>query len=200
MRLLLASASPRRAQLLRQVGYDFEVEPASIDESVRSGEAAPEYVRRMALGKAQRAVDKLSPEDDPNDDTVVVAADTVVVRDGEILGKPSSREDGVRMLLSLSDRAHEVLTGLCVARGSERRVVCCETRVWFRAIDASEAQRYWETGEPSDKAGGYGIQGIGGIFAQRIDGSYSSVVGLPLAELEQLLTDVGLNCWLQRMR
>lgn len=194
MRLVLASASPRRAELLRQIGLPFETRPVDLDESLLPGESAEEYVVRLAVAKAEAAFAELA---DP-DATVCLGADTTVVLDGRILGKPAGREEGVAMLLALAGRSHSVLTGIAARGPDGLRSRCVATAVRFRRIPRREAEAYWATGEGADKAGGYGIQGIGGIFAVSIRGSYSAVVGLPLAETEQLLRDSGLDTWRER--
>ncbi len=188
-RLTLASGSPRRAQLLEQIRIPFHVRAPDVDESPRPREAPAAYVERMARTKA-RAV--------PADGGVVLAADTVVVLDGQILGKPGDGEEAVRMLTSLGGRAHQVLTAIAVTDGRRvaSEVVAC--RVRFVPVDEALARAYWRTGEGADKAGGYGIQGIGGILAESIEGSYSAVVGLPLAETERLLVRFGVDTWRHR--
>jgi septum formation protein len=188
--LVLASASPRRAALLSQLGLVFTVNAGDIDETRRPGEAAAEMVRRLALTKAEAAA--------RGETLPVLGADTEVVVDGTVLGKPADRAEGLRMLTQLSGRAHEVLTAIALVHGSRREVRLSRSTVTFRAISAAEAQAYWASGEPRDKAGGYGIQGIGGIFAERIEGSYSGIVGLPLAETEALLQAFGVDTWQYR--
>jgi septum formation protein len=182
-RLVLASQSPRRRELLEQLGLALEVRPARTDESVLPGEAARDYVLRVAREKA-RAV--------PGD--VVVAADTAVVLDGEVLGKPRDREDARRMLRALSGSAHEVLTGVCVRRPAVRLELAqvVSTAVRFAPLGAAAIEWYVSTGEPLDKAGAYAIQGAGGAFVLGVDGSVSNVVGLPLAETADLLRRAGL--------
>lgn len=189
MQLILASASPRRVELLNLLGLTFLQQPADIDESLTTGEAPDAYVRRMALEKASLVAGKNTA------DMVVIGADTTVLVDDRILGKPKDRADGLAMLQLLSGRSHQVLTGLCVLRGEHQQLAVVESQVWFRVIDDAEAERYWASGEPADKAGGYGIQGIGSIFVERIDGSYSGVMGLPLAALETQLRAVGFDFW-----
>lgn len=184
--IVLASGSPRRAELLRQIGLPFVVRPPDVDESLRPGESPERYVERLAIGKARAVV----AEDGP-----ALGADTAVVVDEEILGKPADRASAIDMILRLSGRTHRVLTGVAVTDGRAVRSCVVAADVTFRAITRDEAAAYWETGEPRDKAGGYGIQGIGGIFAQSINGSYSAVVGLPLAETEALLHAIGVNTW-----
>lgn len=188
--LVLASASPRRAALLSQLGLVFTVNAGDIDETRRPGEAAAEMVRRLALTKAEAAA--------RGETLPVLGADTEVVVDGTVLGKPADRAEGLRMLTQLSGRAHEVLTAVALVHGSRREVRLSRSVVTFRAISAAEAEAYWASGEPRDKAGGYGIQGIGGIFAERIEGSYSGIVGLPLAETEALLQAFGVDTWQYR--
>lgn len=188
--LILASASPRRAALLGQMGLRFEVRAADVDESRRRGERPADYVARLAGDKARAG---------HLPGRVALGADTAVVVGRRILGKPADRDEGVAMLLALSDREHRVLTAVAGYDG-ERLLSCTVvTRVRFRAIPAWEADAYWATAEGADKAGGYGIQGIGGIFAERIRGSYSAVVGLPLAETEMLLREFGLDTWRERV-
>jgi septum formation protein len=186
--LVLASASPRRAELLRSIGARFAAEPADVDETPQRGERGTEYVVRLAGAKAGVAA---------GDDRLVVGADTTVVVDDEILGKPADRGDARRMLRRLSGRAHEVHTGLAVAAppAPDRHAVvvtaCVTTHVWLADLDATTIDWYVDTGEPLDKAGGYGIQGAAGLFVLYLHGSYQNVVGLPLADLDVLLGEVG---------
>jgi septum formation protein len=191
--VILASGSPRRAELLRQIGIAFEVRlpPIPVDETPLAGEPAADYVCRLARAKAA-AVAGTAPE------RVVLAADTTVVLDGRILGKPVDADEAVAMLLALQGREHEVLTGIAVDCAGGTRTMVVRTAVRFRAIDRVEAQAYWRTGEGADKAGAYGIQGIGAIFAEALEGSYSNVVGLPLAETERLLREAGVDTWSMR--
>ena len=186
--LRLASASPRRRELLRQIGVPHAIEVADVDESVRAGEGAAAYVERLARAKAE-AVWQRRP------DLPVLGADTTVVLDGASLGKPRDREHGLVMLKALSGREHQVLT--CVALVSEAGTRCMTStsRVCMRAVSAAERERYWDTGEPRDKAGGYAIQGLGAVFIEALHGSYSGVMGLPLFETAQLLAAAGLPCW-----
>jgi septum formation protein len=188
-RIVLASASPRRRALLAQIGLDVEVLAVEVDEAQRPGEAASAYVLRLAQAKAAAAARRVG------DRAVVIAADTAVVIDDLILGKPVDREDFEAMLTRLSGRSHEVLTGVTVSHVGQARSAVSRTSVRFRPIEPREIAAYWASGEPADKAGGYGIQGVGGIFVERLDGSYSGVVGLPLAETEQMLTELGVNLW-----
>lgn len=195
MRLILASGSPRRAELLTQIGLAHEVRPVALDETPRPEESPENYVVRLAAAKAAAAFGEVGAG--PGE-ALSLGADTAVVLDGRILGKPAGRDEGVAMLLALSGRSHRVMTGVAVhgERGCRTRLVV--TEVLFRDIEAPEAEAYFRTGEGADKAGSYGIQGIGGIFAVSIRGSYSAVVGLPLAETEQLLRESGLDTWRER--
>ena len=174
MRLVLASGSPRRRQLLGQLGFELEVRPSDIDEQVVPGEEPVAYARRLAVEKARAC---------PERHRVVVAADTVVHGGGVVFDKPRDAQDAVRILLELSGRVHTVTTGTCVRRGAEERTRTTSTRVRFRELSPVEVQGYVATGEPLDKAGAYGIQGVGGFLVASIEGSYSNVVGLPLAEV-----------------
>ncbi len=191
VQVVLASSSPRRAELLAAIGIRFTVMPASIDETVRSGESPVALVDRLAREKAGAVVRRAGG-------VPVLAADTIVVVDDEVLGKPRDQDDGMAMLARLSDRVHEVITAVAVASGDRTESRRTLTRVRFRVVDRAEAMAYWQTGEPRDKAGGYGIQGIGGIFVTHIEGSYSGVVGLPIAETDGLLRAFGVNTWRYR--
>lgn len=188
--LVLASGSPRRAALLRQLGLSFTVVVPEIDECPAAGETPYAYVWRMSAEKMDRARTMLAGQDD----TVIVTADTEVVLDETSLGKPADEADCVRMLLSLSGRRHAVMTGVTVAGPAGAATFVVETKVAFRPLTAAECSNYWATGEPGDKAGGYGIQGIGAIFVERIEGSYSNVVGLPLMEVAGRLEEQGISC------
>lgn len=188
--LYLASASPRRRELLLQIGVPHRRVDAPIDESVLPGETPAAYVERLARAKAAAGLAAL-----PVADACVLGADTAVVLDGRILGKPLDRADGLAMLAALSGRNHEVLTAVAVADASRCRAQVVSSRVHFRPIAPVEQQAYWDTGEPLDKAGGYAIQGLAAIFVDRLEGSYSAVVGLPLAETAALLGEFGIGCW-----
>ena len=187
-RIYLASASPRRRQLLEQLGMRFEVLVAKVDESPRPHEPPIDYVERLARAKAETALGRLGQSA-----VLVLAADTAVALDGAILGKPRDREDGLSMLARLSGRSHHVLSAVALARRGKLEVAVSESRVGFRAITSREAEAYWETGEPCDKAGGYGIQGQGAVFVERLEGSYSGVMGLPLFETAELLRRAGMS-------
>ncbi|HEX4299962.1 MAG TPA: nucleoside triphosphate pyrophosphatase [Gammaproteobacteria bacterium] len=186
--LYLASASPRRKQLLEQLGLRFEVVVADMDERLRPGEAAEDYVSRVAAAKAQAVVRRLGSPSLP-----VLAADTAVVLGGIILGKPKDRADGIAMLDRLAGRSHQVLSTVALWHSGGMRMAVSRSRVTFRTISPEEAAVYWASGEPADKAGGYGIQGLGGVFVESLDGSYSGVMGLPLFETAALLKDAGIH-------
>ena len=190
MHLILASASPRRLALLRQIGLEPAVRAADVDETPLPGESPGALVRRLARAKAEA----LGP---PGPEALILAADTVIDIDGRVLGKPAGREEGIAMLLALGGREHRVLTGLCLRRALGRRIatrnLLVSTRVRFGRVDAAAAARYWDGGEPAGKAGGYAIQGEGARFVAGIIGSYSNVVGLPLHESARLLAAAGLR-------
>jgi septum formation protein len=187
-RIVLASQSPRRAELLRMLGLQIEAIPADIDESYPAGESAAEHAERLAREKAQ-AVAAAHP------DAVVIGSDTVVVIEGELLGKPRDADDAARMLLRLQGRAHEVITGVAVCYGAAARVRSAVERVTvrFRPFGAATARAYAATGEPLDKAGAYGIQGRGSTLVEGIEGDYFAVMGLPICRLMALLAEVGLT-------
>ncbi len=193
MKLVLASASPRRAEILRNAGISFEVRPAVIDESPREGEGPEHYVLRLALEKARACADEQIDGRSISETTIFVGADTTVVADDEIMGKPASEEEARRMLRRLSGRMHEVHTGLALVRrpGAWERVVEEVTRVTFAQLSDAEIESYIATGEPFGKAGGYAVQGIAGRYVTRIEGCYFNVVGLPLARLYSLLREAG---------
>lgn len=179
-RLCLASSSPRRAALLRQLGVAFDSCHPQVDECRLPAEPARRYVRRVALAKAAAGAAQAGG-------VPVLAADTTVVLDGAVLGKPADASAGVAMLARLSGRAHHVLTALVVRKAQQVHCALSCSRVTFRDITPSEAAAYWRTGEPADKAGGYAIQGLGAIFVRELRGSYSGVMGLPLYETMRLL-------------
>jgi len=187
--LILASGSPRRADLLDRLCLKFQVCPPEIDETPLENEPVIDCVQRLAHLKATARI----PTDIP-----VLGADTVVVLGDAVLGKPESREHALDMLLSLSGRVHTVYTAVCVASSDRAQTILSHSEVTFRHISKQEAQAYWDTGEPRDKAGGYGIQGIGNIFVRKIEGSFSGIMGLPLCESEQLLREFGVDTWQHR--
>jgi septum formation protein len=190
MKLILASASPRRAEILRNAGTQFEIRKTDVDESRLADESPGDYVRRLALAKAVSAAAGNSNLDG---EALILGADTVVVMDADILGKPISPDDARSMLRRLSGRIHEVHTGLALLRlpGTLQRVVEEITRVHFASLTEQEIEDYIATGEPFDKAGAYAIQGIGGRYVTRIEGCYFNVMGLPLARLWSLLGEFG---------
>ncbi|MCG8415707.1 MAG: Maf family nucleotide pyrophosphatase, partial [Pseudomonadales bacterium] len=188
--LVLASASPRRSELLRQIGVEFEVLPQDIDESALAGETPELLVVRLSQQKAQAALTRCS------NDVVVLGSDTVVVLGEDILGKPRSAQEAESMLLKLAAKEHLVLTAVSVAKQGHQSTVLSKSTVRFRDIKKQEARAYWQSGEPEGKAGGYAIQGLGAVFVQSISGSYSGVMGLPLFETAQLLKEFDVPCWL----
>jgi septum formation protein len=188
-RIHLASASPRRSQLLRQIGVAHDVRPVDLDESRRAGESPRDYVLRLAQAKATAGAAM-------GLDMPVLAADTTVAIGEEIFGKPRDENDGIRMLAALSGKSHGVLTAVAVARQGRLETAISETRVTFRALSAAECRSYWASGEPMDKAGAYAIQGFGAVFIARLEGSHSGVMGLPLCETAALLDSAGVRRWL----
>lgn len=187
--LFLASNSPRRRELLEQVGVRYATVSVEVDESPLAGEAAEALVQRLALAKAEAG---LAMRPDGHQEPVL-GADTLVVLDNEPLGKPRDREAALAMLARLSGRSHQVMTAVALVTGNRREVVLQESRVRFREIAAEERAAYWASGEPADKAGSYGIQGHGALFVEYLEGSYSGVMGLPLFETAQLLARFGIN-------
>ena len=184
--IVLASASPRRRDILRTMGLSFISDPSNVDETVRDGALIDLVVRDLALAKARDVAHR-------HDGRLILAADTLVELDGRILGKPAGHEDAVRMLSLMAGRRHRVVTGIALldqASGKEtsRNV---ETMVTFRPMTESEIEAYVATGEPLDKAGSYGIQGLGAAFVDRIEGDYYNVAGLPVAALNELLEEAG---------
>lgn len=182
MRVVLASQSPRRRWLLASAGLEVEVRPVAVDETPAEGEPPAELAERLARAKAW--------EVDDDGDAPVVAADTVVSLRGEVLGKPLDDADARKMLRRLSGDEHDVLTGYCVRFRGQERAGVVRTQVWFRSLRDEEVERYIRSGEASDKAGAYGIQGEAGPFVDRLAGSYTNVIGLPLAEVLWELEDL----------
>ena len=189
--LYLASGSPRRRELLTQIGVPFTVVNAAIDETPQGDESPAAYVERLARGKAAAGLATLAG----TANTCVLGADTAVILDGRILGKPLDQADALAMLLALSDREHEVLTAIAVLDGLRCETRLVSSRVRFRKISTHEATTYWHSGEPQDKAGGYAIQGLVAVFVAGLNGSYSAVVGLPVCETAELLGHFGIPCW-----
>ena len=186
MRFILASASPRRSELLTRAGYEFDVVPADVDEHRRPDESPHDYVIRLAIDKASVVATQ-------NDGQVVIGADTVVVIEGMVLGKPKGPAEAAAMLRQLSGHTHEVLTGVAVRRDSICLSGAETTRVSFAALGADQIAWYVATGEPLDKAGAYGVQAIGSRFVTRLEGSYTNVVGLPVPLVDQLLSSPQLT-------
>jgi len=188
--LILASASPRRQQLLEQLGLTFSVAEQNIDESQHTGETPGLYVQRMAREKADSAL-RIHRQ---RENCVVIGADTIVVLNEVVMGKPRDELDARRMLLQLAGREHRVLSAVTVCSTNHSETSLSISRVQFRAISPLEAASYWQTGEPQGKAGGYAIQGLAAMFVKQLSGSYSGVMGLPLYETARLLDDFGISC------
>ena len=185
-RVVLASSSPRRRELLNLVGITHEVRPANLDETRRPRETPRRYAERLARGKASALAQR-----DPS--LITIGADTIVVVDRKILGKPVDETDAARMLRLLSGREHTVITAVAVAHGRELRSAVEQVRVKFRRLREEEIEAYIATGEPMDKAGAYGIQGFGATIVERVEGDYFAVMGLPLVRLVALLSDLGVS-------
>jgi septum formation protein len=192
-RLCLASMSPRRRELLHQIGVSHSVRAPHIDESVLPGEPAADYVVRMARSKALAG-------GAPSAGLPVLGADTIVLIDALILGKPAGAAEAVAMLERLSGRTHEVLTAVALANGATLAHRLSVSQVRLRHLSRAECIAYWESGEPHDKAGAYAVQGRGALFIEHLSGSYSGVMGLPLYETGQLLAEAGVPCWLDEAR
>ncbi|MBF9001365.1 Maf family protein [Vibrio nitrifigilis] len=180
-KLVLASGSPRRRELLTQLGYNFDVIVTDVEEARHEKESARDYVQRLSCDKALAGVALSAP------DSLVIGSDTIVVLGEQVLEKPSDFSDAQRMLRSLSGGVHQVMTAVTIANKQQHRSIVVVTDVWFKPLTDKEIEDYWLTQEPLDKAGSYGIQGIGGRFVTRIEGSYYAVVGLPLYETDQLI-------------
>ena len=189
-RIRLASASPRRSQLLHQIGVAHDVRPVDLDESRLAGESPRDYVLRLARDKAAAGATRQG--------LPVLGADTTVAIGDEIFVKPQDEEDAVRMLAALSGRTHDVLTAVALARDGRVETAISETRVKFRAISDAECRDYWASGEPVDRAGAYAIQGFAAVFVARLEGSYTGVMGLPLFETAALLDAAGVRRWRNR--
>lgn len=189
MALILASKSPRRRELLAQMGLtDFEIHPALGEELAQPDLTPPELVQALALHKAQEVAQTFAQSGD-----VVIGADTIVVLDGQVLGKPHDEAHALAMLTALSGREHHVYTGVAVLQDSRELAQVEDTAVWFRDASQAELNRYIATGEPMDKAGAYGIQGRGGLLVSRIEGDYTNVVGLPIVRLARMLAQFGVT-------
>jgi septum formation protein len=187
--LCLASASPRRRELLDQLAIPHVLAVPDLDEAVLPGEPATDYVVRMARAKVRI----VHPH---RTGLPVLAADTIVLLGDRICGKPADAEHGIAMLLQLSGRTHQVLTAVALAAAGEVNHRLSRSEVRFRHLSLAEAVAYWKTGEPRDKAGGYAVQGHGAVFIEHLSGSYSGVMGLPLFETAELLAAAGVSCWL----
>jgi septum formation protein len=188
--LHLASSSPRRREILTALGLDFTVKSSEVEEYRRADESPEQMVLRLATAKALAAEVETA--------RFVIGSDTAVVLGGEVLGKPRDRDDAVSMLLRLSGRRHSVVTGVALLGPDGVQTALSTTDVFFREIGRDEALAYWQSGEPRDKAGAYGIQGRGGVFVKSINGSYSGVVGLPVYETMRLLQNAGIDILLKR--
>lgn len=180
--IILASESPRRAELLRQIGLKFEIRPSAVDEGKEPKESLENYVKRVALSKAEKAAVG-------EKNAVIIAADTIVILSKKRLGKPESPESAIAMLNKLSGKCHKVMTGLAVidTQTGRKKTKIVATKVWFKRLTAEEIADYARSGEPLDKAGGYGIQGKAAVFVKKIEGDYFNVVGLPLNTLYEIL-------------
>lgn len=187
--LRLASSSPRRRALLEQIGVPHRVVDVDVNEGLLPGELPDAYVSRLAVAKARAAWQKLAP----GERLPVLGADTSVVLDDAILGKPRDEQHALVMLSRLSGRTHRVLSGVALIDEQAERIAVSETWVTFRALSPAERLAYWHSGEPRDKAGAYAVQGIAAMFIARLEGSYSGVMGLPLYETAQLLRDAGIH-------
>ncbi len=187
--LTLASASPRRAALLRQIGISFEIRPSHLPEQLLAHESAADYVQRLARSKAKAVQSGRLP---------ALGADTTVELNGHILEKPQNREQALAMLTQLQGTHHTVLTGVSICNRTREKTVLARAEVVFRRTEVEELQKYWQSGEPIDKAGAYGIQGIGAIFIAGICGQPSTVAGLPLVETNQLLCEFDIDVWQHR--
>ena len=188
--LILASASPRRSEILQQIGVDFQIVPANIDETPISQESPVDYVQRMAKEKAQHVINTIADSSTP-----VLGADTSVVLNSKIYGKPTNQEDGMAMLAALSGNTHQVLSAVAIGNKQHCMLRLSSTDVKFRDLDLKECLEYWNTGEPVDKAGGYAIQGLGAVFVEEISGSFSGVVGLPIEQTTRLLQAFNVPIW-----
>lgn len=187
MKIVLASQSPRRRQLLGQMGLEFTTQSPEIDESAFHGRDARDLVETLSREKARWVARQQTP------DTLVIGADTVVVLDGAILGKPRDGAEAQAMLAALSGRDHQVFTGVTLCQGDRILTQAEETQVTFRPLTGQEIRQYVSTGEPMDKAGAYGIQGLGALLAERLEGDYFNVMGLPLCRLGQMLSRFGVH-------
>ncbi len=190
--IVLASGSPRRAEIMKSIGLPCRIAPQAIDESLKKGEAATNYVERLSRDKAESARGEFGQ-------SAIIGADTVVVVGESVLEKPKDKFSGIEMLGLLSGRSHLVITGLTVIYDSKVITDVVVTEVSFRDISNKERELYWKSREPRDKSGGYGLQGIGGTFVTSLSGSYSGVLGLPVFETERALKKAGIDTWRYRI-
>jgi len=190
--VVLASASPRRTALLKQMNIAHRILPADIDETPKDGESPDTLVKRLAAEKALAVKAKLTQQSEMTNETVILASDTLIAFNGNSVGKPENKADAKRILRMLSGNKHEVLTAISAVSNAKQRTEVINTYVEFASLTDAQIDAYWETGEPADKAGSYAIQGIGGEFVVSINGSASAVVGLPLYETRQLLNAFGV--------
>ena len=188
-KILLASASPRRRELLNQIGVQHDVLAVDVDETSRAGESPEVFVQRLAMEKA--AAGFLRQTHSPQ--LSALGADTIVLLGDQILGKPKDKKDGYAMLKSLSGETHQVFTAVALANAQKSLCLLNRSKVTFRTLSDLEIEAYWDSGEPADKAGGYAIQGLAAVFIRKLEGSYSGVMGLPLFETAELLKDFGIN-------
>lgn len=186
--LILASASPRRREILDQLGIPYKVMPQDIDEARLDNEAPADFVCRLARGKAESALANAGGEN-----TACLGSDTTVVCGNEIFEKPADEDDAVRILSVLAGKTHQVLTAVALATREYTQVLLSESSVSFRALSENEIRAYWSSGEPADKAGAYGIQGLGAVLVEKMEGSYSGIMGLPVRETTMLLEKVGIT-------
>ncbi len=193
--IILASASPRRRELLEQIGVRYQIRTHAVDETAGRGEAPEDYVCRLAQAKARSVADSSSEDSQ----IPVLGADTIVVCANQILGQPVDRNDAIKMLKMLSGRTHVVYSAVALCLGDEHALRMSTTKVTFRTLGSAECERYWQSGEPEGKAGAYAIQGFGALFVSAISGSYSGVVGLPIYETCQLLDHFGVVTGLSRI-
>jgi len=191
MSFYLASASPRRRELLAQIGVSFDVLKVDVDESSLPNETPEDYVQRVALAKAQAGFQVLA--NDPG--AVVLGGDTSVIYEGQVFGKPRGREHAIEMLMALSDSEHQVYSAVSLVNAERQLTRLVKTKVVFRSLTKQECEAYWQTGEPLGKAGAYAIQGLGAVFVAGIEGSYTGVVGLPVAETAQMLSEFSVPVW-----
>ncbi len=191
--IYLASGSPRRRELLEQIGVTYRTVTVAVDETPLPDEEPATYAGRLALAKARAGWELLTTRQSGLKPIPVLGADTAVVLDGVILGKPHDRNEGLTMLAALSGREHQVMSAVALVAGDRSALRVQESRVRFRALTQTECEAYWDTGEPADKAGAYGIQGRAAVFITRLEGSYSGVMGLPLFETAELLQEFGMS-------